>query len=94
MNDCDFTLELSDGTVVRVGATRDAQHPDVRAFHLPPGSLVPFSQQNLPTDPADSRHGNDFAGDALTVAAPVSGGVGFGNDVESAKEPFSSGLRT
>jgi len=49
MKDCDYTLELSDGTIVQVAATNDSCHPDVKAFHFPPGALVPFSHQNLPT---------------------------------------------
>jgi len=49
MKDTDYTLELADGTIVQVGAVNDSRHPDIRAFHFPPGSLVPFSHQNLPT---------------------------------------------
>ncbi len=49
MKDCDFTLELSDGTVVRVGSSSDSRHPDVKAFYFPPGALTPFSHKNLPT---------------------------------------------
>jgi hypothetical protein len=49
MKDTDYTLELSDGTIVQVGAANESRHPDIRAFHFPPGSLIPFSHQNLPT---------------------------------------------
>lgn len=48
MKDCDFTLELSDGTVVRVGSMGSSHHPDVKAYYLPQGTLAPFSQTNLP----------------------------------------------
>ena len=49
MKDCDFTLELSDGTVVRVGSMTNSRHPDVKAFYFPAGALAPFSHKNLPT---------------------------------------------
>ncbi|QEF96818.1 hypothetical protein Mal15_08480 [Stieleria maiorica] len=49
MKDCDYTLELSDGTVVRVGAMADSRHPDIKAFFFPAGALTPFSHKNLPT---------------------------------------------
>lgn len=62
MSDCGYTLELSDGTIVQVGSTNESRHPDIKAFHFPPGSLVPFSHQNLPTARREedrSRH--DYA---------------------------------
>ena len=49
MKDCDFTLELSDGTVVRVESMANSRHPDVKAFYFPAGVLTPFSHKNLPT---------------------------------------------
>ena len=49
MKDCDFTLELADGTVVRVGSVSGSPHPDVKAFYFPAGALTPFSHGNLPT---------------------------------------------
>jgi hypothetical protein len=49
MNNCDYKLELSDGTTVRIGSLGDSQLPDIKAFYLPPGSLQPFSSKNLPT---------------------------------------------
>ena len=51
MKDSDFTLELSDGTVLQVGSLRNARHPDIKAYFLPTGSLTPFSRTNLPTAP-------------------------------------------
>ena len=56
MKDCEFTLELSDGTVVRVAAMANTQHPDVKAFYFPPGALTPFSHQNLPKAPRGGDH--------------------------------------
>jgi hypothetical protein len=49
MKDGDFTLELADGTVVRVGTMTNSPHPDVKAFYFPAGALIPFSHKNLPT---------------------------------------------
>lgn len=49
MKDLDYTLELADGTVVKVGMLEGTPHPDIKAFHFPKGSLTPFSQQNLPS---------------------------------------------
>lgn len=65
MNDCDFTLELSDGTIVRVGSMSDSRHPDVKAFYFPPGALTPFSHKNLPNarraeDHSDSTYSNSL----------------------------------
>jgi hypothetical protein len=49
MKDCEYTLELSDGTTVTVGPAGDERRPDVKAFDLPPGTLQPFSRKNLPS---------------------------------------------
>ena len=49
MKDCDFMLELSDGTVVRVESMSNSRQPDVKAFYFPAGVLTPFSYKNLPT---------------------------------------------
>ncbi|OYP34051.1 hypothetical protein [Rhodopirellula sp. MGV] len=49
MKELDYTLELADGTVVKVGLIEGTHHPEIKAFHFPPGTLVPFSQSNLPT---------------------------------------------
>ncbi|MEO1616285.1 MAG: hypothetical protein AAFV88_10580 [Planctomycetota bacterium] len=46
----EFTLELSDGTRLPVRAHRHVAHPDIKAFLLPSGSLVPFTENNLPTE--------------------------------------------
>jgi hypothetical protein len=62
MKDCDFTLELSDGTVVRVESMTDSRHPDVKAFYFPPGALIPFSHENLPTQ----RRGEDGSDPAFS----------------------------
>lgn len=56
MKDCDFTLELSDGTVVRVGSLTNSALPDVKTFHFPPGALKPFSHKNLPTARPPEEH--------------------------------------
>ncbi len=56
MKDCDYTLELSDGTVVRVGAMTDSRHPDIKAFYFPAGALTPFSHKNLPTARPGQEH--------------------------------------
>lgn len=56
MKDCDFTLELSDGTVVRVGSMGNSRHPDVKAFYIPAGAMTPFSHQNLPTARRSDEH--------------------------------------
>lgn len=48
MKDRDFTLELSDGTVVCVGAMTNSRHPDVKAFQFPSAAMSPFNHQNLP----------------------------------------------
>ena len=55
MRACDFTLELSDGTLIKVSSLPNAKHPDVRAFHFPPGVLIPFSQKNLPKQIQDDH---------------------------------------
>lgn len=52
MKDCEFTLELSDGTVVRVGSMMNSRHPDVKAFYFPADAMTPFSHQNLPASRA------------------------------------------
>lgn len=56
MKDCDFTLELSDGTVVRVGSICNSRHPDVKAFFFPSNALTPFSHKNLPTARRSEDH--------------------------------------
>lgn len=48
MKNFDFTLELSDGTSIKVGATGNSRHPDIKASFLPSGILKPFTNQNLP----------------------------------------------
>ena len=49
MNEPDYTLELADGTKVRVTAMNGTRHPDIKALFFPPGALAPFSHKNLPT---------------------------------------------
>lgn len=56
MKDCEFTLEMSDGTVVRVGSISNTRHPDVKAFYFPPTALTPFSHKNLPTARRGEEH--------------------------------------
>ena len=48
MKDCTFTLELPDGTSLRVAASTDSHHPDVKAFYFPAGAATPFSYKNPP----------------------------------------------
>lgn len=48
MKNFDFTLELSDGTRVKVGSMANSRHPDIKASFLPAGILQPFTNQNLP----------------------------------------------
>ncbi|MCO8122773.1 hypothetical protein NHH03_13580 [Stieleria sp. TO1_6] len=64
MKNCDFTLELADGTVVAVGSMSNARHPDIKAFFLPAASMMPFSSKNLPT----ARRSEETAESVLTRA--------------------------
>ena len=48
MKDCAFTLELPDGTSLRVAASTDSHHTDVKAFYFPAGAAAPFTYKNLP----------------------------------------------
>ncbi|MEM6472003.1 MAG: hypothetical protein AAF802_20755 [Planctomycetota bacterium] len=48
----EFTLELPDGTRFRVGSRQNKKQPDVKAFLLPAGALVPFTENNPPRERA------------------------------------------
>ncbi|MCD0461337.1 hypothetical protein [Roseiconus lacunae] len=59
MKDLEYTLEMADGTVVKVGLIEGTAHPDIKAFQFPAGALVPFSHQNLPTA-RDHRENSEY----------------------------------